>query len=44
VTGRAVEGPLEGTQLGRIQHGDYFAFAWFAFRPDAALYNAAPDA
>ncbi|WP_263834344.1 DUF3179 domain-containing protein [Salinibacter sp.] len=40
VTGRAVEGPLEGTQLDRVQHGDYFAFAWFAFRPDAALYGA----
>ena len=40
VTGKAVEGPLEGTQLDRVQHGDYFAFAWFAFRPDAALYGA----
>ncbi|MEF8795611.1 MAG: DUF3179 domain-containing protein [Salinivenus sp.] len=39
VTGRAVEGPLEGTQLERIEHGDYFAFAWFAFRPDATLYD-----
>jgi len=40
VTGRAVEGPLEGTQLDRISHGDYFAFAWFAFRPDAVVYSA----
>ena len=40
VTGKAVDGPLEGTQLDRVQHGDYFAFAWFAFRPDAALYGA----
>ena len=39
VTGRAVEGPLAGTQLERISHGDYFAFAWFAFRPDALLYD-----
>jgi len=39
VAGRAVEGPLEGTQLDRISHGDYFAFAWFAFRPDAAVYD-----
>jgi len=39
VTGKAVDGPLEGTQLDRVQHGDYFAFAWFAFRPDAALYS-----
>ncbi len=40
VTGRAVDGPMEGTQLDRIPHGDYFAFSWFAFRPDAALYSA----
>ena len=40
VTGRAVDGPLKGTQLPRIPHGDYFAFAWMAFRPDAALYDA----
>ncbi len=39
VTGRAVDGPLEGTQLDRVSHGDYFAFSWFAFRPDAALYS-----
>jgi hypothetical protein len=39
VTGKAVDGPLAGTQLDRVQHGDYFAFAWLAFRPDAALYT-----
>lgn len=39
VAGKAVDGPLEGTQLDRIPHGDYFAFAWFAFRPDAILYK-----
>lgn len=39
VTGRAIEGPLEGTQLDRISHGDYFAFSWFAFRPEATLYS-----
>jgi hypothetical protein len=40
VTGRAIDGPLEGTQLDRIAHGDYFAFSWFAFRPEAALYTS----
>lgn len=40
VTGRAVDGPMKGTQLERITHGDYFAFSWFAFRPDAELYSA----
>jgi hypothetical protein len=39
VTGRAVEGPLAGSQLDRIPHGDYFAFAWMAFRPDATIYG-----
>jgi hypothetical protein len=42
VTGRAVAGPLEGTQLDRIAHGDYFSFAWFAFRPETTVYT--PDA
>ncbi|HJL17241.1 MAG TPA: DUF3179 domain-containing (seleno)protein, partial [Sandaracinaceae bacterium LLY-WYZ-13_1] len=37
VTGRAVEGPLEGKQLPRIDHGNYFAFAWLAFRPDSRI-------
>ena len=40
VTGQAVNGPLEGTQLSRLSHGDYFAFAWFAFRPNTTLYGA----
>lgn len=40
VTGRAVSGPLEGRRLERIAHGDYFAFAWFAFKPDTELYDA----
>ncbi len=40
VTGTAVGGTLEGTQLDRMRHGDYFAFAWLAFRPNAPLYDA----
>ena len=40
ITGRAVSGPLEGTQLKRLSHGDYFAFAWFAFQPETQLYAA----
>jgi len=39
VTGKAIEGPLKGTQLDPISHGNYFAFSWFAFRPDATLYR-----
>jgi hypothetical protein len=39
ITGRAVRGPLAGRQLDRIAHGDYFAFAWFAFKPDTVIYD-----
>lgn len=39
VTGKAIQGPLKGTELERISHGDYFAFAWFAFRPETAVYS-----
>lgn len=39
LTGRAVSGPLKGTQLDRIPHTDSFAFAWFAFRPDTRVYE-----
>ena len=43
ITGRAVEGPMKGTRLDRIPHGDYFAFSWFAFRPDGVLYEPEPE-
>ncbi|MEM1040992.1 MAG: DUF3179 domain-containing protein [Bacteroidota bacterium] len=39
VTGRAVAGPLAGTQLARLPHGDYFAFAWLAFKPETEIYR-----
>lgn len=38
VAGEAVDGPLRGERLRRVDHGDYFAFAWFAFRPDTEIY------
>jgi hypothetical protein len=40
ITGHAVGGPLEGRQLERVGHGDYFAFAWFAFKPDTVVYQS----
>jgi len=40
ITGRAVEGPMKGRHLDRISHGDYFAFSWFAFRPNGTLYGS----
>jgi hypothetical protein len=39
ITGKAVDGKYRGKNLGRIKHGDYFAFAWFAFRPDTEIYS-----
>ena len=39
ITGRALEGPLSGAQLSPIAHGNFFAFAWFAFKPGAELFK-----
>lgn len=39
VTGKAIEGPLKGQQLTPVPHGNFFAFAWFAFKPASLLYN-----
>ena len=33
VTGASVAGPLNGTRLNPLPHGDYLWFAWAAFRP-----------
>jgi len=38
ITGKAVDGKYRGKNLEGIKHGDYFAFAWFAFRPDTEIY------
>ena len=37
VLGRAVDGPLAGTQLEPVSHVDTFWFAWSTFRPDTAI-------
>jgi hypothetical protein len=39
ITGNAINGTYRGKSLGRIKHGDYFAFAWFAFRPKTEIYE-----
>ncbi len=39
VTGQAVAGPLRGKQLTPLPHGNFFAFAWFAFKPGTELYR-----
>ena len=37
VLGEAVDGPLAGTQLGRMTHDDTFWFVQHAFRPDTRV-------
>ena len=39
VLGKAVAGPLAGAQLEPVVHGDYFAFAWLAFKPETLIYR-----
>lgn len=39
VLGQAVDGPLIGTQLIPIVHGDHFWFSWAAFKPDTIIYG-----
>jgi hypothetical protein len=39
VTGQATEGPLAGRRLEPLPHGNYFAFAWFAFKPETEVYG-----
>jgi hypothetical protein len=39
ITGQAIQGPLQGKKMTRVVHGDYFAFAWFAFKPETEIYQ-----
>jgi hypothetical protein len=39
ILGQAISGPLVGKRLTRITHGDYFAFAWLAFRPESEVFQ-----
>jgi hypothetical protein len=40
ITGLATAGPLEGTQLEPVVHGNYFWFAWAAFSPETTIWTA----
>ena len=40
VTGRAIDGRLEGARLEPIPHGDHFWFAWAAFAPSTRIWTA----
>ena len=39
ITGRAIEGPLAGTTLEPLNHGDHFWFAWAAFVPHTGIWT-----
>ncbi len=39
ITGRAIAGPLKGKQLEPVVHGNHFAFAWLAFKPNSVIYG-----
>jgi hypothetical protein len=41
ILGQAVSGPLEGTRLVPIIHGNHFWFAWAAFHPETAVRTIA---
>ena len=38
-SGQGVEGPLAGTQLEEIPHGNHLWFAWAVFRPDTKIWS-----
>jgi hypothetical protein len=40
IFGQATSGPLAGESLRPLIHGDYFWFAWAAFRPDTIIYGS----
>jgi len=39
ISGKAIDGFLEGEQLQPMIFGDYFAFAWLVFWPDTKIYT-----
>jgi hypothetical protein len=40
ILGQAVEGPLAGSQLDPVVHGNHFWFSWAAFKPDTKVYRS----
>ncbi len=39
ITGKCIAGELKGKGLWPMNHGNHFAFAWFAFHPDSEMYK-----
>lgn len=38
ILGTATAGPLQGSQLTPVIHGNHFWFAWGAFKPNTLIY------
>ena len=39
VAGEAIDGPLAGTRLPEVPHGNHFWFAWVTFRPETRVWR-----
>ena len=39
ISGKCLDGQLEGSQLGIMPHSQHFAFSWLAFNPDSEIYE-----
>ena len=39
ITGKCIDGKFKGRELWPINHGNHFAFAWFAFHPESEIYG-----
>ena len=39
IFGKATSGPLEGSQLTPVIHGNHFWFVWGAFKPNTLIYR-----
>jgi hypothetical protein len=39
ITGNCTSGPHKRVKLRPINHGNHFAFAWFAFHPECVIYS-----
>ncbi|MGH7526726.1 MAG: DUF3179 domain-containing (seleno)protein [Gemmatimonadales bacterium] len=42
--GRAIAGPLRGTRLQPVPHGNHFWFAWVVFKPSTRVVASPPEA
>jgi hypothetical protein len=39
LAGEAIQGPLRGSRLDPVAHGNHFWFAWIAFKPETVIWS-----